>query len=393
MGKLRLLLKDLFHLPEVSLAVFFAVSLAVSSLFFSLLFFKGVNSGIITGLSRLGADLVVVPKGKGSVFQETLVSGKPSLFYFSDISKELLKIEGVRGASPQLFIESAPASCCTEGNVFLVAIDSRTDFIISPWIFKGKRSLEGDEVITGFNVKRPVGLHLFFYNHRYKVVANLEETGWGFFDNGVFLSLKTAYKMAAESLKREDTRDLYLFPPKVSAIFLKVEENPLKIKEEIEKRFSQVEVVEMSTLLPKVRKNFHSLSRGLFVVSSLLWMIVVILVGTLFYLMGERRKKEMALFRAIGGTKKALFKIVLLEAIFLSLGGGVAGILLGALISFLFREYLIVVLKTPFVFPSLLESTVLAFFVMFLSILVGSLASLYPAYFISSKEPQDGLRS
>jgi|Deesub1362A_J573_1020465.scaffolds.fasta_scaffold00446_28 putative ABC transport system permease protein len=391
MGKLRLLLKDLFHLPEVSLAIFFAVSLAVSSLFFSLLFFKGVNSGIKTGLSRLGADLVVVPKGKGSNFQETLISGKPNLFYFSDISKELLKINGVEKASPELFIKSVPASCCTEGNVFLISIDPETDFIISPWIFKGEKSLKGDEVITGFNVKRPVGLHLFFYNHRYKVVANLQETGWGFFDNGVFLPLETAYKMAAESLRREDTRNLYLSPPQVSAIFLRVNDPP-QVKEEIEKRYNYVEVVEMSALLPKVRQNFSSLSRGLFVVSGLLWMIVVVLVGALFYLMGERRKREMALFRAIGGTKKTLFKIVLFEAIFLSLGGGIVGILLGALISFLFRTYLIVVLKTPFLFPSSLESLPLAFLVLLFSVLAASLASLYPASFISSKEPQDGLR-
>ncbi len=390
--KFKLIVKDLLGQAEVSLAIVISVSLAVASLFFSFLFMKGVAQAIEKGFSRLGAELAVVPPHKGEALREVLLTGQPNLFYFEDISEKIREVSGVEEATPQAFVESAPASCCTAGNVFLVAIDSESDFIVSPWVFKGKEKIGEDEVLTGFNVKRPVGLSLFFYSQRYRVAANLDQTGWGYFDNGVFLNLKAAYRMADESLSREDTRDLNFKPLQVSVIFIRVKYSARQVKEELEKRFQGVEVVELETLLPRIRKTFSIISRGLLVVSGLIWLVVLVLTGTLFYLLGERRKADMALFRAIGGTRRGLFTVVITEAALLAALGGLVGTTLGYIIARLFRQYLVVVLKVPLRAISLSQLWSIWVGLVFLAVMAGVLASLYPAWLISQKEPYDGIR-
>lgn len=390
--KFKLIVKDLLGQAEGSLAIVVSVSLAVASLFFSFLFMKGVTQAIEKGFNRLGAELAVVPQGKGEALRQLLLTGQPSLFYFEDIFEKVKELPGVEEATPQAFVESAPASCCTAGNVFLVAIDTKSDFIVSPWVLKGKERIAEDEVLTGFNVKRPVGLGLFFYSQRYRVAANLDQTGWGYFDNGVFLNLKAAYRMADESLKRQDTRDLYLSPPQVSVIFIRVKNDPWLVKEELEKKFKGIDVVELETLLPRLRKTFSTISRGLLVVSGLVWAVVLVLTSTLFYLLGEQRKTDMALFRAIGGTCRGLFAVVVTEAACLVVAGAMVGIILGFLLAYLFRQYIVVILKVPFFvvpFPTVL---LIGVSLIFFAVGAGVLASLYPAWLISQKEPYDGIR-
>jgi putative ABC transport system permease protein len=390
--KFKLILKDLLGQAEVSLAIIISVSLAVASLFFSFLFMRGVTQAIEKGFNRLGAELAVVPQGKGEALREVLLTGQPSLFYFEDISEKIREVTGVEEATPQAFVVSVPASCCTAGNVFLVAIDSESDFVVSPWVFRGEEKIAEDEVLTGFNVKRPVGLSLFFYSQRYRVAANLDQTGWGYFDNGVFLNLKAAYRMADESLQREDTRDLHLSPPQVSAIFVRVKDSPWRVKKELEKEFKGIEVVELGTLLPRLRKTFSTVSRGLLVISGLIWTVVLVLIGTLFYLLGEQRKTDMALFRAIGGTRRELFAVVVLEAALLAMVGAVIGAILGFILTRLFQQYIVVVLKVPFTTLSFSKVLLVWVGLICLSVGAGAFSSLYPAWLISQKEPYDGVR-
>jgi putative ABC transport system permease protein len=101
------------------------------------------------------------------------------------------------------------------------------------------------------------------------------------------------------------------------------------------------------------------------------------------------RTREIGLRKAIGATNKDIMIQFLLEAIFLTLAGGVIGIVLGALLSFGLAFVLssVVGLTWEFVFP--LGAVWLGLGV---AAFVGVLFGLYPARQASQKSPIEALR-
>lgn len=388
--KLRLIAEDLRRQADVSAAVFLAVALSLACVVFAALFMHGSLGAIGLGVGRLGADLAVVPRGRGGELRQVLVTGKPALFYFRrDLSSVLADIESVPGietASPQVFVESAPASCCTEGNVFIVGIDPATDFLVAPWVLKGRRGLATQEAVVGKNVAQPLGTDIRFYGQPFRAAAGLDRTGWGYFDNGVFLTLEAAYHMAEESLARADVKDLGLTRGQASAILLKVRYAPARVRQRIEAQNPDLEVVELQTLLPQLRRTVTSVLRGLFAVAALAAVAALLLVGSSFHLLTERRAREMMLLRALGVTRRGLVGIVLGEAAFLSGSGGLAGAVLGIAVSRMFAGYITVSLAIPFAALPLASAPALAAGVTVASALVGVLAASYTAVSVSRRD-------
>ena len=88
------------------------------------------------GADRLGADLVVVPAGTQQGADAYLITGKPVAFYMNaSVLQQVEAIPGVAAASPQIFLTSLQqASCCSTGNLEVVALNPSTDFTIVPWL-------------------------------------------------------------------------------------------------------------------------------------------------------------------------------------------------------------------------------------------------------------------
>jgi hypothetical protein len=83
---------------------------------------------------RFGADMMVVPRGSDASAEGLLLRSEPSEFYLNeDLTEEIAGMDGVKVASPQLFIQSLDAACCTVP-VQLIGYEPETDFNIQPWI-------------------------------------------------------------------------------------------------------------------------------------------------------------------------------------------------------------------------------------------------------------------
>ena len=76
----------------------------------------GLQGGLIQFQQRLGADVVVLPKaaeGAGSL-EGILVQGVPAQFYMEEhYLSDLRSMAGVAHATPQFFLASAHAGCCS----------------------------------------------------------------------------------------------------------------------------------------------------------------------------------------------------------------------------------------------------------------------------------------
>jgi putative ABC transport system permease protein len=95
------------------------------------------------------------------------------------------------------------------------------------------------------------------------------------------------------------------------------------------------------------------------------------------------RTREIGLRKALGAKKKTIIAQFLTEAMILTFSGGVVGVVLGMLVSYLLAQLTAV----PFVLAP--PSVLLAFAV---SVLIGVVFGWYPARQAAQKQPIEALR-
>src|SRR5512146_2819821 len=177
------------------------VAVVSCTLFAATLFLKSINNALRIGTYRLGADILVVPESAETKAKSALLSGEPTHFLMDrSILDRVTAVDGVKNATPQLFIKPTSLTCCFNVDVFLVAFEPDTDFTVKPWLEKNlNRGLGRNEIITGRSVPVIVGDRIPFFGTTFSVAGTMEPTGMDFFDRSAFMSLDAAYKMAEDS--------------------------------------------------------------------------------------------------------------------------------------------------------------------------------------------------
>ena len=121
--------------------------------------------------------------------------------------------------------------------------------------------------------------------------------------------------------------------------------------------------------------------------------VIVLLIGGLIVFTNmmasvNERKREIGVFRAIGFRKSHIIRIIFLEAFVVGLIGGVTGYLLG-----LGGSYMLGPVITGIKGGRIVIDPVLAVGVVFLSVAMGILSSIYPAIHASKMDPATALRA
>ena len=166
---------------------------------------QGIEHGLRTTQSRLGADIMVTPDEADTDFdaQTFLVNAEPSYFYMDASTREAVAaVDGVEAASSQLFLASARASCCS-GRYQVIAYDPATDFTIQPWMNDavGQTQLGENEVIVGANVLANDPENFQLFDNTLRVVGQFDPTG-STLDNAVYMNFETAKKVIDSSLRK-----------------------------------------------------------------------------------------------------------------------------------------------------------------------------------------------
>ena len=174
--------------------------------------------------NRLGADIIVVPQGYDSKIESALLRGEPNTFYFkADAVDRLKKIEGVELASPQLFIATLSAGCCSFP-LQVIGIDFDSDFNIKPWLEKQVRlPLSANQIVVGSNIIGTTNSEVKFFNQPFSIAGRLGKTGMGF-DNSVFMTIENAKRLAKEYeriMEHPVAQDEYL----ISSVMVKVKQH------------------------------------------------------------------------------------------------------------------------------------------------------------------------
>jgi putative ABC transport system permease protein len=356
----------------------------------------GARQSLHLAMDRLGADVVVVPKGAEAPMQGALLMGTPSKKWMP--GADLQKIAAVRGvavASPQLYLESlSNASCCSVSSMFVVAFDPATDFTLKPWLQKqlgGRLGL--DDGVGGKYVFVPPGQSgIKLYGTVLRLKGNFEATGTNL-DQSLFVTFATARKVARLSYSMA-VKPLVIPKDGVSSVLVKVVPgaDPGAVALDIAASVPGVAAISSPDMFAAYHSQINGLLRGLTIVLGLIVALALAVTALVFSMAAHERRRQIGVLRALGATRGAVLFSFLAEALILALAGGAVGVILGALCVYLFRALLVSALGFPFLFPSVGTLVALVAAGLAAALVVVSAAALLPVLRISRQEPADSMR-
>jgi putative ABC transport system permease protein len=392
----RLALRNISGSPFRSWAVAICAFLVVSFVLASVMILRGADQSLRLVNDRLGADIIVVPIGTQAKVETALLMGNPTQVWMPDaVLDKVAAVPGVAAVSPQLFLSTLTnASCCSVSDMFLIAYDPETDFTVRPWLEKNLGGgLKLGEAIGGTHVFVPEGeQNIKLYGYFITLRGNMEPTGTGL-DQSMFLTYETAEDIARIS-KTMAEKPLEIRQDQISAVMVKLApgEDPKAISLRIMNAIPDVTPIDSPDMFQSYRFQISGLLKAVLVMIVVILGLSLLLIGLIFSMAANERRRELGVLRALGATRGFVFKSLLAEASILALIGGLAGVFLTVWSTYLFRHALMSSLGMPFLLPTpgLLLVQVLGG----LALALGSvaLAAFFPAYRISRQDPASAMR-
>ncbi len=335
-------------------------------------------------MDEFGANIIVTPRSEGlSLTYGGLNLGGLS-FDLKEISEQdVAKIKTIKNSANIRYVSPKAFGVFeNQGNkALVVGVDFGPELAMKKWWkITGQQPKAEDEVLLGkeaaerFRVNP--GSTLDINGKTFKVAGVLQPTG-SQDDSLVFMSLPVSQQLFNKQGKVGMVEVAALC--KNCPIAEIVSQISTAIPTAKVTAVQQVVAGRMDTL-----HNFRKFSLG---ISAL-----VLLVGSMVVfvtMMGSvtERTREIGIFSAIGFRRSHIMKIILLEAFVVSLIAGIVGYLSGmgvtrVLLSFLTEKM-----------PHFSLDPIVPAGAIFLSILIGLLASLYPAMAASRMDPSEALRT
>jgi putative ABC transport system permease protein len=299
--------------------------LVVAGFFVSVtLIIQGAEDSLLLATERLGADIVVVAEGADPSAEGALLMGRPTASSMpATIVARVAAIPGVAVASPQLYvgtIKGSPGSQADEWS--LIAYHPETDFTVHPWL---ERELIGGlgvgEAIGGSLVVTPGGAGAISVNGYQVALKNrLTATGTGL-DRSLFFTFATLERMQAQAPGPGEGQ-LELSHNKLSSVMVKVhpgadiDQVALQIMQEV----PEVTPIPSLALFRAFRKQLGAVVQSYLVVLGIVWGISILIIGLIFTIAANERRREIAVLRALGSTRGFVFRSLLAEAALLALG-------------------------------------------------------------------------
>lgn len=389
---LRNLTGDAFRSWMVFLCALLIAGLTLSAT----LILRGAESSLRLALTRLGADIVVVPQGAEAKVETALLMGTPAAAWMpAGTVGKVASTPGVAAVSPQMYLTSlSNASCCSAPEMFVVALDPASDFTITPWL---KQRLGGNlrlgEAVGGSRVFTPPGeRYIKLYGYHLTLKANLEPTGTGL-DHAMFLTFETARAVAVGSRTLAE-KPLEIPADSISAVLVNVrpDADPRLVAQRIRQEMAGVTAIAGPDLFQTFRRQMAAVLRGVVALLGIALLLATVLMALVFSMAANERRREIGVLRALGAPQAYVYRSLLVEAAILALGGGGTGLCLSVLAVYLFRNLLVVSLGIPLLLPSL-PSLLLVVGAGLMGVLaIVALAAMVPAYQISCQEPALAMR-
>lgn len=388
-----------------SSVVIIAVAIGLFAGVFSAFFMKGwmeqrLNDVIKTEMSHI------------QLHQKKFKDNYEFKYQIKDSDSKLQKIqeiEGVKSCSKRIVINSMVASAETGTGAKIIGVDIENEVevtnihekIIEGEYFDG---VKRNPVVIGEKLAKKLDVGI-----RNKIVITVQDvngdiTSGAFRVAGIFKTSNTAYDGANIFVRNEDIARLTGLDEGFSHEIAIVLENS---------EIMESSTTEISKLFPGlITENWRTLSPEMGYMDELMgvymYMVVIIILFALCFgiintmlMVVLERIKELGMLMAIGMNRMKVFFMIILESIFLSLTGGVVGIIIGYFVTAYFGkvgmdlsvwgEGLEAMGFSAIIYPAV-DFKVL-FVIAGMVIFTGILSALYPAYKALKLNPADSIRT
>lgn len=388
-----LALKDLKKCSFRTKSLITIVAVLAFIIFCGALLSQSISLGRNYMSGRMGADIMVVPRGCALSLQNTLLRSESNTFYLNENLEEgISSIPGVEQVSPQLYIGSLNASCCTVP-VQLIGFEPKTDFTIKSWMTNINSSKLGfGEVVIGSRVNAAVGSQIWLFGQPLKVAATIGDTGMGF-DSSVFMTLETAQHMI-EISEKTAVHPAGAGKDRISALFIKLDSgsDSFEAAKTILSQYPQTDVVVLKEMMKHISTQQNNIRGLIYGIQGLLWIVSILILSFVITMTTNARKREFGLFLALGATLKKLESLLMIETLIISVLGALCGVMVGCFIMFEFRMLIAISLGIPYLQPTVGSTIILAAMSLIISVLTGMIACGYSVIRIGRLEPNIMIR-
>jgi putative ABC transport system permease protein len=385
-GYLKLAVKNLLRHRTRSALTMLGIAASVGVLFSVLSFNRGFNQGLAQELERTGLHFMVVPSGCAHEVAALVLHGAViPKFLDTGVMQHLQAADGIALATPILVAQLPNVQ---KGRIDLVyGVDMQALPAIKPgWQITGRIPSQPDEVLLGHEVAgheklKPGDVFTVTADGRRLVVAGVVGLTGSQDDAFVYLPIATAQQL----LDR---------PHAATAIGVKVAdpERMGEITDALTAAVPGIQIVTMGQVMNSI-SNLAAAARAM----SLAIVLIAVLISAVgvmnsILMAVFERSQEIGMMRAVGASRRDVFRIILEETAILSLGGGIAGIVIAILGSKLIETFVRAVM--PYVpsgnlisFDPLLALGSVAFITA-----IGLGAGIYPAWKASKINPVEAIK-
>jgi putative ABC transport system permease protein len=383
---LKLAWKNLLRHRTRSALTMLGIAASVGVLFSVLSFNQGFTKGLATELERTGLHFMVVPSGCAHEVASLVLHGAViPKFLDTKVLEHLNGTAGIDLATPILVAQLPDPQ--REKIDLIYGVDMATLSAIKPgWQIEGKIPERENEILLGYEVAqhgqhKPGDQFRTTSDGRTLIVSGIVGLTGSQDDAFVYLPIATAQAM----LER---------PQAATAIGVKVADpgRMAGIIEELTAVVPGIQIVTMGEVMNSI-SNLAASAQAMSL-SIVLIAILISAVGVMNSVLMAvfERTQEIGMMRAVGASRRDVFRIVLEETTIISLVGGMVGIVIAILGSRLIESFVRSVM--PFVpsgelisfDPLIAVGSVLFIFV------IGIAAGIYPAWKASKINPIEAIK-
>lgn len=368
---------------SASVATFASVALAAAVVFAMALAALGVHGGLEVTRERLGADLMVVPASAAADLDENqlLFTGAPVNIYMdADFEERVGQLPGVERVTPQFFGQTLDASCCSTSKPSrLVGFVPESDWVLAPWASEsGEQTISGMQIVAGIDIAGDFRQGGKVLGHNVELVSTLAETGTDL-DGSIFMDIDSVRSLARDSeglaeLWEENGDPATL----ISCLLVDVEDAQLDAVKKTIANMEGVAVVDSNSTIAAFSDEIGAVFRVMAGAAALLVAATLFQLFARFFSLAWDRRGELALYRALGASKREVARMIAGEAGLLVGGGVLVGLVLGALLYLAVPSLLAGLGTFPYMTPGPLTVALVALGTVALFALVGFAAVAWP---------------
>jgi putative ABC transport system permease protein len=394
----RLALQNLGRRKARSLLLMAAVAIGTGVIFTGAALMRSIDLSMALGLTRMGADLMVVPDGALTNITAALLTVEPTDLVLDADALAKAGLDSVGRYAPQKILRVQHSGIGDHHEaVDFVGFDPARDLTIQPWLAeKINRPLQADDVILGAGRAAPLGSQVLIFGKPHTVYGRLARTGVGIHERGVFLSL-TAFDAMAKQMPGGEGTPAVAASDKVTGFLVQLapDATTLQARFSILSSLKGVKVVTGDSTLSGIRQGLSALLKGLLALMVLLFASLALMVSVLFSAIVTERRVELGLLKAIGTQRSQMIGMLVIEAVIATGLGGVLGVIIGGLIMRFYEHSLIYYLERigiPFIWLDWPRLAAFAGASVLLACVIGALGVFYPAWRASRRDPYDLVR-